>query len=463
MGVALSHPLYISLGMVVDRLGGHLGYLLNVMSAFFGAVTAANVFLILLEWGRRKIKEENRVIWGGTVVGTVCVLIAWTFWWHCAVAEAYTLHTALMTFELLGILWFLGSGKKGWLYFAALVNGIAFSNHMWAMFGLGCIGLLGIWLLATRQIGWKDAAACAFLWGIGASLLFYVTWLDFLQTGSWPETLRGLFFGRLWDNAVLNSRITGRIAVENLLFIGLNFATPLVLFLPWGFWRALRGKGDIFGWVLAGQAVLYFVFAFRYTVVDRFAFFMPFYVFGGIFIGLGVMEFLVRASRRAAVWVLLALALLPAGVYAVAPELGRRFYPALGQRRSRPYRDEYRYFLQPWKCGYDGAYRFSKEALEVTEPGAILWADSTTMHTLMFVQQSHRIREDVHIVSELYQSRGAPEFTEETFKRLLEAYDIYVVSPLPGYCPDYILENYRTQQAGVIYKVLPLPGESAGG
>ncbi len=460
MGVALSHPLYIALGIVLDRIGGHLGYLLNVMSAFFGAITVANVYLLLRSWGLQRITAQNlpsRPVRAGTLVGTISVAVAWTFWWHCTVAEVYTLYTALMTFELLGILWFLQSGNKRWLFFAVLINGIAFSNHLWAIFGLGTIGLLGIWLLISKKINWRDVILCGALWILGASLLIYVTFEDFPQTNNWSETIRGVFFGRLWENAVLNSRVTARIAVENFLFIGLNFATPLILLLPWGLCRAVRQKKDLFGWVLALEALLYFGFAFRYTVVDRFAFFMPFYVFGGIFIGLGTMALLQRVQKPQLSWLLLALAVMPVAVYAVAPTLGRRYYPALGQRRSRPYRDEFVYYLQPFKTGYDGAYRFSKEALEAMEPGAILYADSTTMHTLMFVQQSHNIRRDVHIVSDHYQSEGSPEFNEETFKALLKQYDIYVVSPQQGYCPEFILDNYRTAPKGVIHKVLDEP------
>ena len=51
LGLALAHPLYIMLGIAVKRLPfADLAYKVNLMSAIFGAITVANLFLLLRLW-----------------------------------------------------------------------------------------------------------------------------------------------------------------------------------------------------------------------------------------------------------------------------------------------------------------------------------------------------------------------------------------------------------------------------
>ena len=99
------------------------------------------------------------------------------------------------------------------------------------------------------------------------------------------------------------------------------------------------------------MTALYLAWAARYKVIDPEAFFIPFYVLGSVFIGVGVARILSRfRGRRWAPWVLLVLAITPVGAYVAMPDLARRvgfkFFS-----RELPYRDAYAYMLQPWKAG----------------------------------------------------------------------------------------------------------------
>jgi len=51
-------------------------------------------------------------------------------------------------------------------------------------------------------------------------------------------------------------------------------------------------------------------------------------------------------------------------------------------------------------------------------------------------------------------SENAPAFTENTFERLMESSSVYVVSPVPGYYPQFLLEQYKFEQVGIIWKVV---------
>jgi hypothetical protein len=447
MGLALAHPLYIMMGVALKRIPlGELFYRLNLLSAVLGAVAVANLFLLLRLWLGRVLPA---------VIGAVTLAVSWTFWWHAVVAEIYTLYAAQMLGELIFLLQYVRTKKIGHLYLLGFLNGLSVANHMWAIFGLACYGVFVLVLLARRQIGWRQFAIFAILWVLGAAPYEYLIIKDFIQTGSVQATLASAVFGNLWRGAVLNMRITSKVILENFIFILYNFPTPNFILFFAGLWF-LRKKvpAHSFAYILYALMALYFVFAFRYTVVDRYAFFLPFYCLAAALVGVGADWVLQRYRRKAVIFAVFAFALLPAPVYSVTLEIAREHYKGLGERRQRPYRDEYKYFLQPWKAGYTGAQRFCDETFDIVENDAIIYADSTIIHTLLYVQEAQGKRPDVKIVSDYYKGENAPNFNEQTIGQLMKEHAIYVVSAARGYCPDFILDNYDTVQKGVLYRVV---------
>ena len=161
---------------------------------------------------------------------------------------------------------------------------------------------------------------------------------------------------------------------------------------------------------MLGLIVLFFIFAFRYTVPDRFAFFLPFYCMVSVFIGLGVYLLQEKINCRVLSSLILFLSLLPFGVYMAVPIWAERMQVDLGTRNDVPYRNDYKYFLQPWKTGYRGADRFANEALDAVESNAVIFADSTTAAPLLLVQEFAGKRPDVKIVSGIISSRECTGF-----------------------------------------------------
>jgi hypothetical protein len=150
----------------------------------------------------------------------------------------------------------------------------------------------------------------------------------------------------------------------------------------------------------------------------------------------------------------LVFSFLPVAVYAAAPSVAEKMRLDLGTRGDVPYRNDYEYFLQPWKTGYKGAERFAEEALDTVESDAVICADSTTVAPLLYVQEVKGKRPDVRIAYGTVSSRDAPEVNEETIRRLLEEVAVYVVSSKPGFCPPFILDSYELAQAGVLWRVV---------
>jgi hypothetical protein len=144
---------------------------------------------------------------------------------------------------------------------------------------------------------------------------------------------------------------------------------------------------------------------------------------------------------------------LPIGIYAAAPELARKWQVNIGARGDIPYRDDYEYFLKPWRTGERGPERFAEEALATAEQNAVIWADTTTVAPLLYVQETKDRRPDVKVVG-IINSKGAPQFDSTTIDQILRDRPIYVVSRQTGYCPAFVLNNFDLVQAGILWRVV---------
>jgi hypothetical protein len=447
LGLALAHPLYIMVVILVKQIPfGDFAYRVNLISAVFGAVAAANLFLLLRLWLGRSV---------GALIGAITLAVSWNFWQHAVLAETYVPFAAQMFTELIVLLQYVRTKRIGYLYLLGLFNGLTIANHMWGVFGFTCYTVYLFILLVRRHISFKNLGIVIGLWVIGALPYEYLIIKNIILTGDIQGTLASTFFGNIWQQHVLNTFMSSTIILENILFITLNFPTPNILLLFFGLW-ALRKQffSSSFTSIVFALLVLNFVFAFRYIVFDRYVFFLPFYCLASVFIGFGADLFLSRYNSKALTVLLVVFALMPAVVHFVTPEVARRYYPALGQLRQRPYRDEYDYFLKPWKRGYRGAERFANEALGTADENSIIYAYPTDAHALLYVQEVKGKRKDIKIVSDYDNSSGAPEFSTETIADLMNSSTVYAVSPFKHFCPDFLLEGYDFVKEGHLYRVI---------
>ena len=460
LGLALSHPLYIMIGMALKVLPfGDLAYKVNLISAISGAFAVSNLFLLVRLWLGKMVPA---------IISAISLLVSWTFWQHAAIAEVYTLYAAQMLAELVVLLMYVRSKKIGWLYGLALLNGLSIANHMWAIFGVACYFVLLVYLMSKKVIKFRHVAVVIGLWVLGAMPYEYLIVKNVVLTGDVAGTIQSTLFGgglkgsgegsKLsdgWEGGVINSRISPKIIAENIIFIVLNFPTPNILLICAGLFALFKKVPDrLFANLFAGLMLLYFVFAFRYTVPDRYSFFLPVYCYFAILVGVGFELLSKRLSSRGWVCLVVLFAMMPALVYCFMPEIGRKYYKSLGQRRQRPYRDEYVYFLVPWKTGYDGPVRFGRESLEIAEEGSIIYSDTTSVHAILYAQQYEGLRPDVQVISEYDSSVGAVELNERVVSKYMNESAVYVVSPIKGYCPGYLLENYDFEQVWPIYRVV---------
>jgi len=449
LGIALSHPLYIMVGIVAKAIPvGELAWRVNMISAVFGAIAVANLFLLLRLWLNR--------FWPG-MIAVITLAVSWTFWQNAVIAEVYTMYAAQLFTELLVLFWYVRSKRTSLLYLLGLLNGLSIANHLWSIFPLACFGIFLIFLIVKKEVKLSALPIFIICWVIGALPYEYLIAKEIIQTGDIAAVISSALFGNGWQGSVINASMSLKIVIENMIFIALNFPTPTFFLLFAGIWSLYKkAPSKAFANILVGITAMFLLFAFRYKVPDRHAFFLPFYCMVSILIGLGAHWLFEKRLSKTLIAVVLILALLPVGSYFVTPDFARNYYKALGQRRQRPYRDEYRYWLVPWKNNYTGAQQFASEVLTGADEKAVIYAFTTDAHPLLYSQQVKGIRPDVVVVSDHDCSEGNTPLDETEIKELVSQNRLFTTSDHKGYYPYSMIGKYGFVKQGLLYKVFEL-------
>jgi hypothetical protein len=447
LGLALAHPLYIMTGIAVTKIPmGDFAYKVNLVSAVCGAITVANIFLLVYLITSRKT---------AAVIGAITMALSHTLWQHSNIAEVYSMYAAFLSTELIVLFYFVKTGKNKFLYLLGFLNGLSIAAHMLGIIPLFIYLCFIAFSLKKKELKFKAVLIAAGFWIIGALPYEYLIVEYFLKTGYLLLTVKSMLFGDSWDNAVLNASLSFRMVCENFLFIGLNFPSPNILLIFVGLAVICKRANKRYAILLTALFVMFLGFAFRYTVPDRYAFFLSFYIMCSVFLGVGADYVIEKFKSKKLAIAILAMSFLALPVYYFAPVLAEKANVTLGTKRTLPYRNDYVYFLRPWQINYDGAYKFAFESLNLVEDNAVIIADGTTVYALWYVQHNNGIKPTVKIVAGHGDYKSPiPSPDAQEFERLITEHPIYVVSAVKGYCPPYVLENYQLQDMQVLTKVV---------
>ena len=461
------HPWFMCAAHALEWMGFKYPYAANLASAIGTALAVGNVLLLVrLMTGRL----------AAAVVAAVSLALAHAVWYQGVIAQTYGWTAAFLSAECLCAWAFLERRRPVWLLLLAFVNGVAISNHMMAALSLAVFAVWAVWLCVRGRAPWWVLAAGAACWLAGGALYWGVLEQEYARSGSLLATFHSATVGQ-WGAGVFNVDRLPRLLLETVLYMGLNYPTPLIIAIPVG--AVLLGRRrDSFGRLLLVLATVYLVWAARYDVVDRRAFFIPFCVLSCVMIGVAAARWLEHSGRAWLVAVLLVAAVLPVGVYEMLPTMGPPILKRLGLdpfRRTLPFRNSAKYFFRPWKQGDEGARRFAEAVMQAVPDRAIVLADSTSAAPLMCLQRGEGRRPDVLLVSKDFGldpevMRYWTSTTDMLPQAAAEGRRVFVVSNHPDYMPLWVKQFARVEPALVVnadtgvallYEVKPRAQEAA--
>jgi hypothetical protein len=295
------YPLYLLIGHLFTLLPlGDVGYRVNLMSAFCGALTIALLYHLLLHLTRRSLASLS---------ASLLLAFSFFFWSPSLMAEVYSLHVFLMAALMLILVVWQQRRDSRWLYLFALLFGLGLGNHLSMLLLLP--GFL-YWLLAVGRIDHRhdgrgqllqarQLPGMLALLALGLSVYLYLP-LRYaaqaraagamqIQAASWQETI---------------NIVSGRA------FWGLVFAYrgaeiwPQVADYLYCLWGNFLGVGLLLGLVgcvaafrrwrhLTIALALIFlanaVFFIGYGAADKRIMFLPTYLVWAVWLGLGYDRF----------------------------------------------------------------------------------------------------------------------------------------------------------------------------
>lgn len=372
MGLARAHPLYILAGRAVVAPFDQAGpWALNVFSGVGLAVALANLAGVVTRITTRR--------WAGLLTAAMLGLCH-SAWWLGTIAEVYTWSLAGLTAELWLLVSLLDRPRLRTLAALAGVNGLGLCMHNFALLALPVYLVVAVWLVARGRLRGRSLGVAALAWLAGAGLLIGMVAAEATQHGL-GEAVRSALTGD-YAGKVFNLAGASKHARANWMLTAMNLLNPLAPLAVVGLVALWRKHGRALAASVTAITAIEMLFFVRYSVPDQFTFVLPSLAMLAVLAGVGLAALAGRGRR----WKLAVAGLCVASLiaqpwaYALAPVAARRWAGPAPQRQ--PYRDEYRYWLTPWKQDEASAEKFVAVAQKQMPADAILYADSTAVFPL---------------------------------------------------------------------------------
>lgn len=405
VGVAAwDHPLYIILGHLLVKAFPFLDslWLVNFISALFGAASAALVFLL----GYRFTDSLFASGYAG-----LSLAVSHTFWWHSSTPEVYTLFVFLVLVSFLFFDRFERTNRYAWLGYSAFFLGLAASTHVLAFLAIPALGLY--YLLRrnypdfnTINIRKLSQPAFGFLAGFSLYLVQFVRMSANFSLNEIMGPVVGSTFLR--QLGTLSPILLAESLFGYLFFLTVQFGPVGIILGIFGF-RKVFQHIDLSLRKIVTFFIVFALFGIFYRVTDQFTFFIASYVFWALLMGIGLhyaLE-LIPEKRRLLLPILLWVLLFATPFfYTALPGLAARTglndasigIPKIGIG----VRNGLAYYINPNKRGDDGAYEFGSQAISNLAPNALViaewYTDTDEYFILRYFTRVDTVRSDVTVV-----------------------------------------------------------------
>ncbi len=379
LGLASAHPLFIAIGRLFMLIStGDITTMLNFSSGIAMSIALANLAVIASLLTNRR--------WIG-FSAALMLSVTHTTWWLATITESYSWQLAVMTGEL--ILFINLIFKPKWYSGAALflLNGINLGIHNLALLPLPVYCMVLIFLAARKKIPLWTIPVSFTAYALGA--LPYISLIidTAIKTGDIPGAIHSALFGK-FASEVLNTKTRWHFMKANAGLTSLNFINFTLPLAAVGWWNMKRRLGSVLASSLGIITVIEFVFFLRYSVPDQFTFFLPSLLMTAIAssIGISVLADKSQKWRNMIVCGCMVSVVIPPAVYAAAPAVINFSGLTIKRERERPFRDEIRYWIIPWKNNEKSAEQFAAAALRQASPDGVIVCDSTSLYPLLVVR-----------------------------------------------------------------------------
>ena len=293
---ASGYPLYTLIGKLFCLIPlGNIGFRMNVMSAFFAALTVWLVYSF--------VKKQWDSAWGGLVGGLVLAFLP-VFWSQTVSAEVYSLHV-FFTALLIRLLWWWDETREFFLLvLCVFVTGISFDNHMQTV--MLAPAVLFLVFSGDRKSALNPGRFCVLTVFFLSALSLYLLLPVRTNAGAaihWgdPNTL-----ARFWAHVSASAHRHGHVlnktpaeylsrSVDTFRFVWSQFG--VILFLSvWGWVKLSSGRWKTFFVLVVAFDVMYAVFL-NIVSLEVTAFTLPSSVVLAMLAGGGAAEIL-RSARR---------------------------------------------------------------------------------------------------------------------------------------------------------------------
>lgn len=453
VGVAAwDHPLYIILGHTLVRAFPWIDslWLVNMISAVFGAASLGVFFLILYD------RLNSLPI---PLLTTLYLSISHTFWWHAVTPEVYS----LFTFLLLSFLYlndrYQRSSQSIFLLGSFLSLGLAASTHLLATLALPA-------LFFSLGLAWRDrfkhqsspfkkqdldrvsqlpiqVIATASLGFLGGFSLYLIQLARMLRTFPLANVM-GPAAGITFLRGLFNFSPLG-LAESTLyfaMFLLLQFGPIGVAVGALGLSRGKAIQAALWRMAIA-FFIVYALFGIFYRVADQFAFFLTSYVFWGFAIALGlerVLEVLPSIRKTVLLGAITGVALLMPIFYQSVSELADRVgfddrslgIPQVGVGGG--IRDGLDFYANPNRRGDYSADKFGRETLINLPKDSVVvaewYTDTDEYYILRYFQAIEAMRPDVEVAGwpSIDPFDFNPRFVHEKIDAALPARPVYLAS-----------------------------------
>jgi hypothetical protein len=400
---AWDHPLYVIMGHTLVQLAPniHTPWLVNTISAVFGAATLIIFFLLCF---------AHTQSYAASGFAVLAVAVSHTFWFHSVTAEVYTLFAFLLLLSIYLFDRFERTGKYGNLLGSVFFLGLGISNHLMTILA---IPAFLIYLALIRGPKFKQSLTPGKIFTLGLALLaglspYLIQFVRMLRVFSISEAI-GPAVGSVFLQELL---VTTPIAflsslLTYLMFLAYQFNLIGLLIGVYGFLQVDSTSGSLWAKMLAFYLV-FTVFGIFYRVSDQFAFFLVSHVFFGISIALGLhaLGAKISPSRRTALYAgfLLLILTMPL-LYSQLPVAAKKFgftdqslgIPQIGTGT----RYGLAYYMDPNKRTDTEAYVFGQEFFRRAPQNALIiaewYTDTDEFFVLQYFSTVEALRPDIEI------------------------------------------------------------------